>query len=167
MGVIKKVSRPVGIILISVIKITLIILTVIGILTIISRYDISVLKLEGLKKGMINSAVYYLFPKGNEVKGVLYLSGVLFAGVVFLAGMWCRKKWVWYLEVLFFSGVILMILITIFTINSSELKTMNEESIKSIGEICLVSLIVGFTFILYLTKKNVRDYFGIFKRRLR
>jgi hypothetical protein len=165
--VIRKVPRPAGIILISFLKLVIIFFIITGITTIIARYNIEILKLDIVKNGLTDRIIYYLFPKGSEVRGVLFLGGSLFIGVFLLFGMWSRIKLVWYLEV--FVGVFLlfMLLVTIFTINKSELKIINEDAIKIIGEIFLAFLIFSLTFLLYLTKKHVRDYFGIFKRRLR
>lgn len=163
----RKGSRPAGIILISFLKLILIIFLILGITTIIARYKIEFLKLEKVKVEFIDRIIYYIFPKGNEITGILSISGIVAVTVTLLGGMWYRKQWVWFLEFFIFSIGTVVTLFLIFNTGNIQIAEISYKIDKKIGVIFLINLILGFTFILYLTKKNVRDYFGIFKRRLR
>lgn len=63
--------------------------------------------------------------------------------------------------------LIIFILSLIFVASDFEIMGLNHKMRIFMGKISLGFLTSGFIFLLYLTKKNVREYFGIFRRRLR
>ena len=64
-------------------------------------------------------------------------------------------------------ALIVFILSSIFVASDFEIIGLDHKIRIIAGKISFVGLTMGFIFLLYLTKKNVREYFGIFRRRLR
>ncbi len=81
-------------------------------------------------------------------------------------GLISRRWWVWLTEVLIACGIsVLFILIIFWNIIDIE-GTMNN--IPRWLNIFTITVLVGsLLYLFYLLKKSIRDYFGIFKRRLK
>lgn len=163
----RKVPRPTGIILISFLKLVMIISLIIGLFSIVARYNIKLLKMEILKSTIIDKVVYYIFPVGAEKRGAIVLGILLCLTILMLIGMWKRKIWLWTIELFFSIILIVFILSSIFVASDFEIIGLDHKIRIIAGKISFVGLTMGFIFLLYLTKKNVREYFGIFRRRLR
>lgn len=167
MKIARKVPRPTGIILISFFKLVIILSLIIGLLTIVARYNIKLLKMEILKNTLIDRGIYYVFPAGAEKTGGIVMGILLCLTILLLIGMWKRKIWLWVIELAFSIILIIFILSIILVASDFEIMGLNHKMRIFMGKISLGFLTSGFIFLLYLTKKNVREYFGIFRRRLR
>lgn len=167
MKIARKTPRPAGILLISFLKLVITVFLLTAILAIVSRYNISFIKYDLFKEGIIHNLLLKIIPNGKESIGISVLTGVIVIFIFLFLGMWKRSRVLWCFEIivsiLFIGGSLGF---DFYKEHLNLIKmTLDEELFMVIIRTLLLTL--GIMMFLYLTKNRVRDYFGIFKRDLK